>query len=227
ALPLQDDIVVGERLAAVLPGRDSPAQLILVTRQVERHIVLWAALKQFGTRYDFHGLGAHRTYLQCNTRPGGLRIDSRQGLVEASAPPAPEIPALEQHLGRVDERRALQLRELSLPCRKLAFGVRILPADVVPVIDMQRQRHHALRHIAAGAQAREPTVRWRAAAAALRGIELDQRHGALPAQSAALPRLGGVRQKGCEQRGCDTHEPWSKCRPAAYGLATHNVPCRI
>src|SRR2546430_13802358 len=30
ALPLQDDIVVGERLAAVLPGRDSPAQLILV-----------------------------------------------------------------------------------------------------------------------------------------------------------------------------------------------------
>src|SRR5205807_6754932 len=45
ALPLQDDIIVSERLAAVLPGRDAPAQLVLISRQVERHIVLWAALR--------------------------------------------------------------------------------------------------------------------------------------------------------------------------------------
>src|SRR5207302_6920159 len=102
---------------------------------------------------------------------------------------------------------------------KLGFCVRILPADVVPVIDVQRQRHHALRHITASPQAGKPAVRRRAAAAALRGIELDQRYGALPAQGAALPRPGGVRHKEREQCGCDTHEPWSKWRPAAYGLA--------
>src|SRR2546426_5446911 len=85
---------------------------------------------------------------------------------------------------------------------------------------MQRQRHHALRHIAASAEAGKPAVCGRAAAAALGRIELYQGDGPLPAQSAAAFRPGGVRQKERQQCGRDTHGPWSKRRPAAYALAT-------
>src|SRR4030081_841947 len=91
---------------------------------------------------------------------------------------------------------------------------------------MQRQRHYALRHITASAEAGKPTVRWRAAAAAFGGIELDQCYGPPPAQSAALFRLGGVRQKEGQQCGCDTHEPWSKWRPAAYGFGAPKLAWR-
>jgi len=89
-----------------LPGRYAVAQLVLISRQVERRIVHCWRSSSCARATTSMGLGPTETDLQCNTRLGGLRIDSGHRLVEGTAPPAPEIPALEQHLGGVHERGA-------------------------------------------------------------------------------------------------------------------------
>lgn len=47
--------------------------------------------------------------------------------------------------GGVDDARTDDLREFSLAVGKALLGVRILPADVVPVVHVQGEGHHAPR----------------------------------------------------------------------------------
>src|SRR6202008_5211330 len=96
--------------------------------------------------------------------------------IEFGTAPLPEIGALQQHLGCIDERGALQLRESPLALRKFALGIGVLPADVVPVVHVKGERHYLPRRIVLR-DAGEPAVSRRAAAAALGRVALDQPRG--------------------------------------------------
>ena len=92
------------------------------------------------------GQGGQDFQLQACAR--GLRIDACHGTLELGAAPGAEILALEEHLWGVYEGDTLQVRELALALRELALGIGVLPADVVPVVDVQRQRHDLFGSIA-------------------------------------------------------------------------------
>ena len=182
-----------QRAAAVLAGGDAAREAVLVGGEVEGGVGRLRRVEQLRAPPR----PAARARAPCRTasemlRPGRLRVDLRHRLVEGRRSPAAEIASLQQHLRRIDERHALQLGELALAQRELALGVGILPADVVPVVDMQRQRHHAARDLAAGRQARQPAVGRRAAAAALRGVELDQGGGARARRSPCTAPLAAL-----------------------------------
>jgi hypothetical protein len=106
-----------------------------------------------------------------------------------------EVLPLQQHLRGIDEHRALHLREPALPRGKFPLRERVFPADVVPVVDVKRKRHHLIGPESLGEERREPMIRRRAGIAALRRIQLDQRRGMRPAVGRAR-RTGGVRGEG-------------------------------
>jgi len=58
---------------------------------------------------------------------------------------------------------------------------RVLPADVIPIIDVERKRHHLVGPESLAEERREPVVCWRTGVAAFRGIQLDQRGRVRPA----------------------------------------------
>src|SRR2546425_9248710 len=82
---------------------------------------------------------------------------------------------------------------------------RSLPADVVPVIDVERERHHLIGPEAPAEERGQPVVGRRAAVAALRRIRLDQRGRARPAVGRAR-RFGGARGEGKGDRDRDRCE---------------------
>ena len=118
-------------------------------------------------------------------------MNARERLVESGVRPFPEISTLEEDLRCIDERRALQLREPALALRELALRVRILPADVVPVIDVERERHDDFGTVP-GAERREPAIGGRAAVASFGRVELDERGRLLAGAGAAFLGLRGT-----------------------------------
>ena len=131
----------------------------------------------------------------------------------AAAPPAPEILPLQHHLGRIDDPRPHHLRELALAVREALLGIGILPADVIPVVHVQRKGHHPLCGEAPARQALQPAVgRW-ATVAALGGVELDQGRGVGPGAGLALRSLGGSHESGKGKEEQEAHANRSK-RPA-------------
>src|SRR6185369_14025431 len=132
-------------------------------------------------------------------------------------PPAREVLALKHDLRRVDERHALQLAELPLAQGEFALRVGILPADVVPVVDVQRERHDPFGRVTAAREAGKPAVGGRAAAATLRGVELDQGDRLVAGLGLAPGRGGGKRERQECQGKCEPHAGWSESSPRAYG----------
>jgi len=100
--------------------------------------------------------------------------------------------SLEQHLRGIDDHRAPHRRELALPHGKLGSPERVFPADVVPVVDVERERHHLIGPEALGEERRQPVIGRRAGIAAFGGIQLDQRGRVRPGGGGA-GRIGRAR----------------------------------
>src|SRR5688572_23828755 len=103
---------------------------------------------------------------------GGTGVDLRYRLVEARPVPAPEILPLQEHLRRVHDLCAHDLGQPPLAGAEEGPGVGVLPADVVPVVDVQGDRHDAVRAVTPAGEGGKPAVGRGAAIAAFRGIEL-------------------------------------------------------
>src|SRR5262249_37372471 len=85
-----------------------------------------------------------------------------------------------------------------LPRRELTLAERVLPADVIPVVDVERKRHHLVGPEALREERGEPVVGGRAGVAALRRIQLDERGGVRPAVGGARGLRGVRRARGGE-----------------------------
>src|SRR5258706_2394002 len=192
--------IVLEALAAVLAGGDLARELVLVGGQVYRGILFLARIDQHRGELGVDGLRRHRADGERDPRARRTGIDAHHLLGELAARPAAEVLPLQQHLRGVDGRRALHLPEPVLPRGKFPLRERVFPADVVPVVDVKRKRHHLIGPEPSGEERREPMVRRRAGIAALRRIQLDQRRGMRPAVGRAR-RIGGVRGEGKGERG--------------------------
>ena len=100
---------------------------------------------------------------------------------------------LDKELRGIDHGIAGGSHLFLLAGRKQGLGVGILPADVIPVVDVQRQRHHAAGPIGALARGTQPAVGGRATAAPFRRIEFQQGD----AMFRAMCRAGRCRRNGC------------------------------
>jgi hypothetical protein len=68
-----------------------------------------------------------------------------QSPVERIATPLAEIASLQQHLRRIDERRAVRSHRIVLSLRERRCREPVLPAEPIPVIDVECQRHCIVR----------------------------------------------------------------------------------
>src|SRR6266850_1630766 len=193
--PFAHHEIVLEALAAVLAGGDLARELVLVGGQVYRGIFFLARIDQHRGELGVDGPPGHRADGARDPRARGTGIDARHALRQLATRPAAEVLPLQQHLRGVDARRALHLREPARPRGKFPFREGVFPADVVPVVDVKRKRHHLTGPESLGEERREPMIRRRAGIAALRRIQLDQRRGMRPAVGRAR-RIGGARGEG-------------------------------
>jgi hypothetical protein len=151
-------------------------------------------------------------------RAGG--IDAGDLVDEVVAAPAAEVLPLQEHLGGVHDHRAPHCGELSLAHRELGSAERILPADVIPVVDVERERNHLVGPEAPGKQRGQPVIGRRAGIAALRRIQLHQCRRVRPAVGGArrVGGAGGARKRDRAQRqyGPCLHD--SSVAPLAFFL---------
>jgi hypothetical protein len=104
---------------------------------------------------------------------------------EFGVTPAAEILARQHDLGRVDGGGALLAGVVTLPIGEPCLGIRILPADGVPISDMQRQGHHLVQAESLALQSLQPAIGGRATAAAFRSEQFQQGHGVFGASGFA------------------------------------------
>jgi hypothetical protein len=95
---------------------------------------------------------------------------------------------VDDDLRRVDEALVEGARVAALPFRIRALRERILPADIVPVVDVQAERQHVLPRC----QLAEIGVGRRAGVAALAGEQLDHHRPALLGMRRGHPSQQGT-----------------------------------
>jgi hypothetical protein len=198
-------MVVRQRASAVLSGADAGFEAVFIGGEVEARLFGLRRVEHGGAHAHGERAGSGRKELQRDVGAGGPRVDLRERLVERRGSPAAKILSLEQHLRGIGKREALQLGELALAQGEFALGVAVLPANVVPVVDMELEGNHALRNVALRRQAGEPTVSGRAAAASLGGIELHQRSRIGPRSRRALTAVHRGREGRRKNTECDPH----------------------
>jgi len=111
------------------------------------------------------------------------------------------IGALDDHLRGVDVAHAELGSVGALALGVIGAGEAVLPADVIPVIDVDRQRQQV---VALGQLTEEGVGRW-ARRAALRGIELDHGQVFLGCGGNGLNRAGQGGRQG--EGGEETFHP--------------------
>ena len=204
ALPLAHDVIVLQPRAAVLARLDGAAQAVLVQREIgfgaalaRQHLAGQPGSPAVG-RLVFHG--QHEFRLKRLAGALAHRVVEGGGAV-----PGAEIPSIQHHLRRIHDSPAAAIHHVALALAEARLGEAVAPADVVPVVDMQRQRHEF-----AGCLLRQPAVGRRAAAAAFRGVQLDQRHGNGFGAGDAFGRVRADREQRC-----------GESQPLQYGGSFH------
>ncbi|KGC93051.1 hypothetical protein DO71_5714 [Burkholderia pseudomallei] len=199
--PLTHDALVPQRRASVLARAHLRFDAVLVQREIGVERARRADARRHGQRDVERArapLGGQR---DADARGLGRRRDDAPPERVRIAPVA-QLAAVNRDLRRIDETAAAARGKRVLPLGEAMLREAIRPAEAVPVIDVQRERHDAQRGAARGEPC-EPVVGGRATAAALARIELDER---LPAVGAAgharavRGRLRGARRGKRERR---------------------------
>jgi hypothetical protein len=157
-------------------------------------------------RQDEPGLAVRRLQLQRQFRHGARLSDQ---LLDLGPVRAHDIGApVDHHLRRVDGAQAQRARIAALAPGEVGAGEGVLPADVVPVVDMEGKGDHvpALRQLA------KERVGRRAGAAALRGEQLDH------------DRRGGFGRAGVQRRGVRSEQGKRGGDPGAVHAVHHAPP---
>ncbi|MNT05693.1 hypothetical protein D3C72_1403220 [compost metagenome] len=137
------------------------------------------------------GIGFKHQFPAGPRRGGQADVDGRGGGVDAADGgwqlriPAAQFRAADEELRRVGHVARLVAQQFGLARIELRLRQRVRPADLVPVGDVQGQRHDQAgrsRFLAQGAQA---LVGGRAAGAAFAAVELHQRRRLWPALHGA------------------------------------------
>src|SRR3546814_15477317 len=113
--------------------------------------------------------------------------------------------AVDHHLRRVDVAQAELGNIVALALGVLCGGEGILPADVVPVVDVERQRQHA-RLVG---QLSEQRIGRRTGAAALRGEQLDHYWASLAGFGAQRQHCRSEERRGGKEWGSTCRSRWS------------------
>ena len=108
---------------------------------------------------------------------------------QANARPVLAVGAVHHDLRRVAEARTVGRLLLALARGVRGAGEAVFPAESVPVVDMESQRHR----VGLGRDARQPAVGRRAGVATFRGVQLDHRRHGRPAARRARGRVCGQR----------------------------------
>jgi hypothetical protein len=158
-------VVVAQALAGIFAGADRGIEIVLIDGQPGL------------------GAGRRRRDLSAYRHPGsGCDVqfdgDARAGArlgrgIKRTAAAAP-VPTVAQELRGIDRAGARQRRHGVLALRKLLAGEAIRPAQAIPVVDMEGQRHQASGVGPGVLEARQAAVGGRTGIAALRGIEFEQ-----------------------------------------------------
>ena len=160
---LAHDVVVAERRPAVLAARDGGLVPAVEHRQPDRG---HAGQRMLG---QLHEQPAHLVEAEADVDPRALgrRRDQlfHRVLVGADRVGA----AVDDDLRGVDHFQAERPAIVALALGRRRTGEGVLPADVVPIVDVEGERDHVL----APRQLAEIGIRRRAGAATLRGVELD------------------------------------------------------
>src|SRR5439155_10656791 len=111
---------------------------------------------------------------QLDRRTRRMRVDRSDG--SGGIPdraPLRKVASLQEHLRRVNERGMLPAHFFVLTLGKYRAREAIFPAEPIPIIDVQGERHCALA-LATVPEPRQPTICGRTTVATLRCIKLDQ-----------------------------------------------------
>ena len=169
-MPFGHDIAIGDFAPGILARPDLHRLLGLVAHKLH-HRAPWQAPDRPGgngqrpalARHVQHRLFRHRLIaLDQRRQLGGPRADQM-------------LHPVDDHLRRIDRARPRRAGIGALAFGELGGAEHILPADIIPVVDMQRQRDD----IAAIGKPGQDLIRRRAGRTALRGIKLHH-HGTLP-----------------------------------------------
>ncbi len=163
-LPAGDNVVVGHRLAGVFTAGDTDHMLRRETDQLNPDLATQIA-KRLGADFDLSA--ASRQYNPGQIR-GGTGFDN--GFSHFHFPhPHHFFAPVDDHLWRINHVAATAVGIGFLAFGKFGFCENIFPADVIPVIHMQRQRDH----ITAFGQFPQQSIRRWAGRTALAGKQLD------------------------------------------------------
>jgi len=199
APPAEGDMVMLEAAALVLAGLNLRAQAVRVGREVKgvgRRLGLRRSVKQPSADLDLDLGGSATNDRQRNLRACRAGVDLRDRIVETATRPAPEILALHPNLRRIDDGFVPDIGDAPLAFREARLGKPILPSNVIPVIDVQRDRNHAPRNVSAHADGGKPAIGGRTAATAFRSEQFDQHIGPVGRARAAH---GSRRRRGARK----------------------------
>ena len=59
-------------------------------------------------------------------------------------PPAPQLFAADEDFGRVHHTAVGEVGECTLSCSEARIAKAVFPAEIIPVVDMQGERHNAV-----------------------------------------------------------------------------------
>ena len=167
------DEVVGQPFTGILTCRDATRKPALGERHEHDHLAGNGADRRCGAR-DLDALRAIARNGEIDRGGRALAADARHRGLERARAPVAKVAAAEHHLRRIDVARARSRLDVALALRAAGRGERILPADVIPVVHVEGKRHDATGR-GLQREARKPAIRGRAARAAFRGVQLDER----------------------------------------------------
>src|ERR1022692_447041 len=201
--PLPHHVVVLESLAGVFSGLDLAGKFALYQRHGDDSMAAVLDVRHIDVDIDDR-VRSLRLRGQFDHRSRATRIDRRNGGSRLTAcAPFPEIAPLHDNLWREDECCMLTAHLFVLATGVFCAGETIGPPEPVPIVDVEGDRNGP--RLVSDCEAREPVGRGRAAIAAFRGIELDQRDQVIGApRVASRMRLRG--NKGHSRRAGDNRK---------------------
>jgi hypothetical protein len=175
-----------QRVSAVFAGGHLARHLVLHQCHLQQR-----AVGSAGLHFNRQPGSARPAQRDADRRLCGGRVDALDGVRHAAAPVA-QFMAADKEFRGVDRVRSDQAGKAALALGEYRAREWILPANVVPVIDMQRQQYCLRRRHARGAQRADEAIGRRTAAASLRGVQFEQRDRMRRAAAAASLRAGAV-----------------------------------
>ena len=192
--PVPHHIVVGQRLAAIFAAADG-----------DRHRFRYRTDPDLATRGVRALLGGRDGHIDLLARDRQRHRHRHHralarlvdGHVDLAAVAADHLPcAVDDDLRRIDVAVAAHVRIGFLPRAEAGIRQRVLPAEIVPVVDRHAERDHA----AIAGEIADDLVGWRARRTALRGEQFDDSNGLAVCDTAHSKSEADA---GCARPSCN------------------------